>query len=365
MPKSFLDLMNEASSGARAARIVFSDDTLVAMRAGQFGSPGPAGPPGAGMTWLGAWSSATMYMESDTVEHLGSSWIAIALNLNSEPPSVNWDLVAAEGVTGDTGQQGIQGIQGIQGATGSQGNPGSNGAAGADGAAGAAGPNTVTTSTTTNITGLLKGNGSVVSQASAPTDYVATADARLSDARTPTAHTHPISDVTNLQTSLNAKQATSEKAAASGYASLDSGTKVPIAQVPTGQTSSTVPFGNDARFTDSRTPLAHAASHKTGGSDAIKLDELAATTDVTLLNASTSAHGLFPKFPGGTTNFFREDGTWTAPVAAVPALIQTRVDTGAANQVIAASFAAYIPRSYEILNGQSCEIISGSVLEIG
>lgn len=30
-------------------------------------------------------------------------------------------------------------------------------------------------------------------------------DARLSDARTPTAHTHPISDVTNLQTSLDAK----------------------------------------------------------------------------------------------------------------------------------------------------------------
>lgn len=39
-------------------------------------------------------------------------------------------------------------------------------------------------------------------------------------------------------------QKESERAAASGYASLDSGTKVPIAQVPTGTTSSTVALGD-------------------------------------------------------------------------------------------------------------------------
>ncbi len=44
------------------------------------------------------------------------------------------------------------------------------------------------------------------------------------------------------------------KGASGGYASLDGTTKVPIAQIPTGTTGSTVPFGNDARFTDSRTP---------------------------------------------------------------------------------------------------------------
>jgi hypothetical protein len=48
----------------------------------------------------------------------------------------------------------------------------------------------VTSTTATDITGLLKGNGSVVSAATAGTDYVATDDARLTDARTPTAHTH-------------------------------------------------------------------------------------------------------------------------------------------------------------------------------
>jgi hypothetical protein len=57
----------------------------------------------------------------------------------------------------------------------------------------------------------------------------------------------------------------------------------------------------------------HATSHKSGGADAIKLDELAAPTDVTTLNATTSAHGLLPKLGGGTTNFLRADGTWAAP----------------------------------------------------
>ena len=84
-------------------------------------------------------------------------------------------------------------------------------------------------------------------------------------------------------------QKESEKAAVNGYASLDATTKVPIAQVPTGtssttaalgnhghaltdanvtgvlpiaqvptgQTSTTVPLGNDARFTDARTPTTH------------------------------------------------------------------------------------------------------------
>ena len=62
-----------------------------------------------------------------------------------------------------------------------------------------------------------------------------------------------------------------------------------------GTTEGTVAAGNDSRFTDARTPTAHATSHKSGGTDAIKLDELAAPTDVTTLNASTTAHGLAPK----------------------------------------------------------------------
>lgn len=70
----------------------------------------------------------------------------------------------------------------------------------------------------------------------------------------------------------------------------------------------------DARLTDARTPTAHAPSHKSGGSDAVKLDELAAPTDVTTLNASTIAHGLLPKLPGGTVTFLRGDGSFGAVV---------------------------------------------------
>jgi hypothetical protein len=67
------------------------------------------------------------------------------------------------------GPQGIQGPAGLDGATGPQG---AQGPQGATGATGADGPNNITTSTTTNLTGFLKGNGSVVSADNST--YVAT-----------------------------------------------------------------------------------------------------------------------------------------------------------------------------------------------
>jgi hypothetical protein len=60
-------------------------------------------------------------------------------------------------------------------------------------------------------------------------------------------------------------------------------------------------------------PTTHATNHQSGGSDAIKLDDLATPDDNTDLNASTDRHGLLPKLGGGTTNFLRADGTWAAP----------------------------------------------------
>jgi hypothetical protein len=50
--------------------------------------------------------------------------------------------------------------------------------------------------------------------------------------------------INGLAASFTAKQNTSEKNAASGYAGLDSGTKVVIGQIPTGTTSTTVSLGN-------------------------------------------------------------------------------------------------------------------------
>lgn len=79
------------------------------------------------------------------------------------------------------------------------------GATGSKGDTGATGPNSVSTSTATNITGILKGNGSTVEEAVAGTDYAAAS------------HTHSYIP-------------TSQKAAASGVASLDADTKVTASQ---------------------------------------------------------------------------------------------------------------------------------------
>lgn len=60
-------------------------------------------------------------------------------------------------------------------------------------------------------------------------------------------------------------------------------------------------------------PSLHASTHQSGGTDAIKIDDLAAPDDNTDLDASTTKHGLMMKFPGGTSNFLRSDGTFSAP----------------------------------------------------
>ena len=122
-------------------------------------------------------------------------------------------------------------------------------------------------------------------------------DARMSNARTPTAH---------ASTHQNAGTDEISVAALSGQLADP---QPPI--IGAGATQAVA--GNDARLTDARTPLAHATSHKSGGSDAIKLDELAAPTDVTTLNASLTAHGLLQKLPGGTTTFLRADGAFATP----------------------------------------------------
>lgn len=75
-------------------------------------------------------------------------------------------------------------------------------------------------------------------------------------------------------------QKESEKGAANGYASLDAGTKLPIAQVPTGSTGSTVCLGNDSRLSDARTPLSHG--HSIGDTTGLQtaLDSKAASSHV-------------------------------------------------------------------------------------
>lgn len=54
-----------------------------------------------GLTWTGAWSDATSYAAGAGVSHESSSYIAIFSNTNSEPPSANWHLLAERGQDGD------------------------------------------------------------------------------------------------------------------------------------------------------------------------------------------------------------------------------------------------------------------------
>jgi hypothetical protein len=54
----------------------------------------------------------------------------------------------------------------------------------------------------------------------------------------------------------------------------------------------------------------HASTHKSGGADSIKLDEFAAPTDVTTLNATTVAHGLLPKLSGDADQVLTGAGGW-------------------------------------------------------
>ena len=93
-------------------------------------------------------------------------------------------------------------------------------------------------------------------------------DSRLSDARTPTAHTHAASEVT-------------------------SGT-FDIARIPTGSTSSTVCIGNDSRLSDARTPTSH--TH--------------AASDITSGIIATARLG---SGTADNTTFLRGDNTWATP----------------------------------------------------
>lgn len=120
------------------------------------------------------------------------------------------------------------------------------------------------------------------------------------------------------------------KGVVNGYAGLDGAGKVPTAQLPSTMTPTahhtthehggsdlvSVTYADLLAVPATFVPSAHAVNHKSGGSDAIALDTLAATTDITTLNASTTAHGLLPKLAGGTSNFLRSDGTWAAPAGA-------------------------------------------------
>ena len=99
------------------------------------------------------------------------------------------------------------------------------------------------------ITGEKQGLAGTDGVPSATNKYVTNSDTRNSNARTPTSHSHAEADVTNLVTDLAAKEATANKGVVSGYASLDSTTKVPVAQLGTGTPDGTRFLKDDMTWT--------------------------------------------------------------------------------------------------------------------
>lgn len=68
---------------------------------------------GEGVAWKGAWSNATAYVVNDAVSYNGTSYIAIANNTNSQPPSANWNTLASKGDAGTNGTNGTNGLPGL------------------------------------------------------------------------------------------------------------------------------------------------------------------------------------------------------------------------------------------------------------
>jgi len=171
-------------------------------------------------------------------------------------------------------------------------------------------------------------------------------DSRLSDARTPAAHQldgalHTVSGLTTGHF-LKATGATTFGFVAHGLTYSDVGAAAAshvhaagdvtsgtfdVARIPTGNTSSTVCIGNDARLSDSRTPTAHvldSASHTVSGlTTGHVLQALSATTfgfAVIPTHASRHVVGatdtVFPAAPTGSAKYLKSgtDGTlsWDA-----------------------------------------------------
>lgn len=118
----------------------------------------------------------------------------------------------------------------------------------------------ITYNTTTGIIGINLGSSS--------DSVCAGNDVRLSNARTPLAHNHSITDITNLQTELNSKASSVHSHGISDITNLTTelASKEPVINKNTafnkdfGNTAGSVCEGNDTRLSDARTPLSHTHS---------------------------------------------------------------------------------------------------------
>lgn len=110
---------------------------------------------------------------------------------------------------------------------------------------------------------------------------------------------------TNTHAQIDTHLASTSNPHSTDVGNLGSGT---LSELNTAITDATLDDSSDPR-----TPTAHATTHQSGGSDAIKLDDLATPDDNTDLDATITYHGLLPKLDNDNTHYLDGTGSWTLP----------------------------------------------------
>jgi hypothetical protein len=340
------------NSGTSSAAVLdFTIPEGVAGQQGEQGVPGQQGEPGA------PGSAATVAVGTTTTGAPGSS--ASVTNSGSSSAAV-FDFAIPEGVQGQQGIQGVPGAAatvaagttttGAAGSSASVTNSGSSSAAvfdftipqgikGDTGDTGSQGPAGVVAATApvaydsgTQTVSLNVGTGLITSANNLVADFGSTSgkvtegnDARLSDARTPTAHksTHATggSDALTPSDIGAAPSSGISPSAISGTAVVDNDARLSDARTPvdgsvtdakiaSGGLAPTSVAGTavvtaDARLSDARTPTAHAATHGAAGADPITVAQSQVTDLTTDLSGKAALSS--PTFTG----------TPAAPTAAV------------------------------------------------
>ena len=209
-----------------------------------------------------------MHAEVDTYDTVTGVIVAQVTGFEGTGTFDNWEVnlsgaVGAQGAQGIQGEQGVQGVQGEQGIQGIQGIQGAKGDKGDTGDTGVVTANAPATyDAPTKTIGVTLGTSA--------TSAAAGNDARLSDARTPTAH------------------ASSHNAGGSDALAIDATAGTGSLRT-LGTSATSAAAGNDARLSDARTPTAHASSHNAGGSDALAIDAAAGTGSLRTLGTSATS----------------------------------------------------------------------------
>ena len=201
-------------------------------------------------------------------------------------------------------------------------------------------------------------------------------DARLSDARTPTAHGHTIAEITNLQSTLEGKAASSHTHVIGNVtglqdalnAKLDTTGTLPLANITgagtaadkdvpsSGDASNTqVVLGNDTRLTNARTPTSHnhAASDINSGTLGIARGGTGVSSTPTngqLLIGNGSGYSLATLVAGSSNiTITNGSGTITIDAATEAAEVSAILQPGTYGDIV-------------VTSGGELNIVSGSII---